>query len=151
VTRSLEVPLEALVRLADRRVILATSTDTPGPAAEDLRAAGVEVLRLGQETVDGGLLAEALAERGIGLVYSIAGPTVLHMLLRARMLQRIYLTTVLRILAGDAYATLASGELLDPPYDFRLAALYLDPHGPDGIEQLLQVYDRRDAQLVQTV
>jgi len=145
VTRSLKVPVEALVRLAGRRVILATVIEAPEPAAEDLRTAGIEVLRLGPKSVDAGRLAAALAERGMGLVYSIAGPAVLHMLLSARVLQRIYLTTVLRILAGEAYASLAQGSVLDPPYDFRLAALYLDRHGPDGVEQLLQVYDRREA------
>jgi riboflavin biosynthesis pyrimidine reductase len=145
-----QIPSEvskALDRLAERRFIVATVGDISIPAAtaQDLRTAGAEVLRLGKKSVEGGLLAAALAERGIGLVYSIAGPAVLHMLLSAGVLQRIYLTTVLRILAGDAYATLASGKLLDPPFDLRLTALYLDPRGPDGVEQLLQVYDRREA------
>jgi fumarate hydratase class II len=66
---------------------LATSNNAPEPAAEDLRAAGAEVLRLGQGSVEGVLLAAALVEHGFGLVYSIAGPTVLHMLLSAGLLQ----------------------------------------------------------------
>jgi hypothetical protein len=70
---------------------------------------------------------------------------VLHLLLRSRVLHRLYLTTVTRVLGGDDYATLVLGERLAPPYDFALSALYLDAQGPDGVEQLMQVYDRRDA------
>jgi hypothetical protein len=65
------------------------------------------------------------------------------MLLRARLLHRFYLTTVLRILAGDGFATVARGPVLDPSCDFRLTALCLDRHGPDGVEQIFQVYDAR--------
>jgi riboflavin biosynthesis pyrimidine reductase len=145
VTRSADVPVEALDRLTDRRLILATVDEAQARNVALLENAGAEVLRLGTDDVDGRRLVQALGEQGLQLVYSIAGPSVLHMLLRAGLLRRFYLTTVMRILAGDAFATVARGPVLDPPCDFRLAALYLDRHGPDGVEQLFQVYDRREA------
>jgi hypothetical protein len=128
----------------DRRLILATVREAGARVAAVLEGVGAEVLRLGHGDVDGVRLVEALGKRGLRLVYSIAGPAVLHMLISRRVLRRIYLTTVMRVLAGDSFATLARGALLEPPYDFRLAALYLDRHGPDGVEQLFQVYDRRE-------
>ena len=67
----------------------------------------------------------------------------MHTLLEARVLRRLYLTTVLRVLGGKHYATMARGEQLDAPYDFELAALYLGEMGPDGVQQLLQVFDHR--------
>lgn len=142
VSRTLELPLRALERLADRRVIVATVDGAGSEAAAVLQTAGAEVLRLGGDSVGGRALDQALAERDLRLVYSIAGPEVLHTLLSAGVLQRIYITTVLRVLSGNDYATLIEGPTLEPPYDFRLAALYLDRHGPDGVEQLLQVFDR---------
>jgi hypothetical protein len=79
------------------------------------------------------------------LIYSTAGPAVLHLLLQSRVLERLYMTTVTRILGGVDYATLVLGDRLRPPYDFTLSAMYLDVQGPDGVDQLMQVYDRRDA------
>ena len=85
----------------------------------------------------------ALAERDLRLLYSLAGPSVLHTLLAARVLRRLNMTTVLPVLGGEDYATIARGPHLDPAYDFRLAVLYLDPDGPDGVQQLLQVFVNR--------
>ena len=77
------------------------------------------------------------------LVFCI-GYETLHTLLEAKVLRRLYLTTVLRVISGEHYATMAKGKRLDIPYDFELAALYLDEKGPDGVQQLLQVFDLRD-------
>jgi hypothetical protein len=56
-------------------------------------------------------------------------------------------------LAAPADAIIVSGRYVrqldegkaqsSPPFDFELAALYLDHHGPGGVQQLLQVFDRR--------
>jgi riboflavin biosynthesis pyrimidine reductase len=145
VTRSLDLPVPVLERLATaRQVIIATDNEAPEAACAVAQRAGAEVLRLGERSIDGQRLISALTDRQLRLIYSTAGPAVLHLLLRARVLQRLYLTTVTRILGGVDYATLVLGERLAPPFDFTLAALYLDAHGPNGIEQLMQVYDRKD-------
>lgn len=140
-TRSLDLPPDAIRRLAGRRVIVATVSEAAPGAVSALREGNVEVILAGSDAVDGIRLASALVDRGIRLAYSIAGPEVLHTLLQSRVLQRLYLTTVTRILSGEDYATLVRGEKLAPPYDFRLSALYLDHAGPDGVDQLMQVYD----------
>lgn len=141
ITDTLDLPVEILLRDSPRPVIVATSDAAGAGPAGRFSGGGVETIRAGRNRVEGGALVSALAERELNLVYSIAGPAILHMLLAARVLRRLYLTTVLRVLGGEDYATIARGSRLAPPYDFRLAALYLDPGGPDGVEQLLQVYD----------
>lgn len=145
VTRSLDLPVPVLERLATaRQLFIATVNEAPEAACAVAQSAGAEVLRLGERSVDGQRLISALTERELRLIYSIAGPAVLHLLLRSRVLQRLYLTTVTRILGGVNYATLVLGERLSPPYDFTLTAMYLDAKGPDGVDQLMQVYDRQD-------
>lgn len=144
VSRSLDLPPEVLDMLvARRRVIVAGVAAAPAQRAKALEAAGVEVLRLGDQAVDAQRLIHALAERGLRLIYSTAGPEVLHMLLRSRVLDRLYLTTVARILAGTDFATLVHGPELEPAFDFELSALFLDAVGVQGVAQLLQVFDRR--------
>jgi len=143
-SNSLDLPFDVLGSRRSRPVLVATSDAADGERARRLAQAGVEVIRVGGRKVDGGRLIAALAKRDLRLLYSVAGPAVLHTLLAARILRRLYMTTVLRILGGEDYATLARGPHLDPAYDFRLAALYLDPDGPDGVQQLLQVFDCRD-------
>jgi riboflavin biosynthesis pyrimidine reductase len=144
VTNDVDVPVEALLRDQPRTVIVATSDAAGAEPPQGLAGGRVELVRAGRDRVEGGALVAALAERDLKLVYSIAGPGVLHTLLAARVLHRLYLTTVLRVLGGEEYATIARGPRLSPPCDFRLAGLYLDPGGPGGVEQLLQVFEHRD-------
>jgi riboflavin biosynthesis pyrimidine reductase len=143
ISNSLELPQAQLSRQQDRSMIVVTSEASPQARARRLRADGVIVVRAGKSRVEGEALVAALRQLKLHLVYSIAGPEVMHTLLEAGVLQRLYLTTVLRVLSGTGYATMARGALLDPACDFELAALYLDNQGPEGIQQLLQVFDRR--------
>jgi riboflavin biosynthesis pyrimidine reductase len=146
VTRSLDLPGQVLARLAEaHQLIVATVDDAPQAALQAVEDAGAGVLRLGEGEVEGRQLVTALTQRGLRLLYSTAGPAVLHLLLQSRVLDRLYMTTVTRILGGIDFATLVLGDRLRPPYDFTLAALYLDSQGPDGVDQLMQVFDRRDA------
>ena len=59
---------------------------------------------------------DVLAEQGYRTVYSAAGPRILHMLLAADVLDRLYLTTVPRVLGGDPFAAIVDGPLLDRPW-----------------------------------
>lgn len=141
-SRTLDMPEAGLARLDGREMLVVTTEKARAQDMRRFQARGVEVVTLGEDRVDGSSLVAFLAQRGLRLVYSIAGPQVMHTLLAANVLQRIYLTTALRFLAGTDYATVSQGPLFNPPVDFRLQALYLDSQGPDGVEQLLQVYDR---------
>ena len=144
VSNSLDLPLDVLSRRGQRRIIVATSRDADSKSAHRLARHDVEIVEAGNTRVDGKQLVGALKKRQLLLVYSLAGPAVMHTLLEAKVLRRLYLTTVLRVISGEHYATMAKGKRLDIPYDFELAALYLDEKGPDGVQQLLQVFDLRD-------
>jgi riboflavin biosynthesis pyrimidine reductase len=142
ITRTLDLPERALDRLADRKLLIAAGEVVSGKRAL-FEAKGIEVLAFDSKRVDGMALIERLSQKGYRLIYSIAGPEVMHTLLAAGVLWRIYLTTVTRVLGGEEYATLARGPKLEPVRDFELSSLYLDRYGPDEVEQLLQVYTRK--------
>lgn len=143
ISNSLNLPDGLATHLRARPVYVATRRGADTQAIERLVDQGIEVLQVGDEGVNGGELVEALKRRGLRLIYSIAGPHVMHTLLSAGVLNRLYLTTVLRVISGRDYATFAKGPELDPAYDFSLSAMYLDPHGPNGVQQMLQVFDAR--------
>lgn len=64
--------------------------------------------------------------RGYRTLYSIAGPEVLHTLLAAGRIDRLYLTFALRLIAGHDYDTLTRGHVLAPPLAWRLHELYFE-------------------------
>ncbi len=142
-SRSLDLPLAVLSQLRlERRIVVITTESADVCAAGELAEAGMEIVKTGSDDVDATALVSVLAAREIRLVYSIAGPEILHSLLAAGFLDRLYLTTVLRAVGGVRHASLLQGRQLDTPTDFLLAALYLDDHGPGGVQQLMYVLDR---------
>ncbi len=139
---SLELPIEPLERARrQRRVLVLTRRGASTRHRRALAAAEVEVLDIAGREQAVGLLA-ALAGRDLRYVYAVAGPGVLRTLVAADRLNRLYLTTVFRLLGGDAIATLLRGDALQPPTRFRLREAYLD-QSPDVSEppQLMQVFD----------
>jgi hypothetical protein len=58
------------------------------------------------------------------------------------VLNRLYLTYANRLLGGQEYASIIEGRSFSPAVDMTLSALYLDPHGLDGLGQLFAVYDK---------
>lgn len=145
VSHSLNLPEGLATHLRARPVYVATGRRADPHRVARLQDAGVVVLKVGDAQVDGAELIAALKAEGLRLIYSIAGPRVMHTLLVAGVLDRLYLTTVLRVLSGEDFATFAKGPKLAAAADFELTSLYLDPHGPGAGGQLLQVYDAVDA------
>jgi riboflavin biosynthesis pyrimidine reductase len=91
--------------------------------------------------VDGAELVASLAALGYTGIYAIAGPDVLHTLLKARVLNRLYLTMTHQLLAGDRFDTLTRGGSLDPAMNMRLISLYLDRHAPAGASQWFSAFE----------
>lgn len=144
---SLDLPLSQLRALKHRRVYVATgSKDTVrASTVRDIEQCGARMLYSGDAgKVEGKQLVELLVEEGFRNIYSIAGPGVLETLLRARVLDRIYLTQVHRLIGGVSFDTLFEGHLLDPPADFNLHALYYDSHGGDNCGQIFGIYELTD-------
>lgn len=144
---SLDLPLGQLRALQHRRVYVATGAkDTTRPdTVRAIEACGARMLYSGDASkVEGRRLVELLVEEGFRNIYSIAGPGVLETLIRARVLDRIYLTQVHRLIGGKSFDTLFEGYSLMPPADFSLHTLYYDKHGGDSCGQLFGIYELID-------
>ena len=140
---SLDLPLEELYLSLHRPVYVATGACADAEAVGRIEQAGAKVLIAGEgKYVEGGRLVSQLAEAGFESIYSVAGPGVLETLLKASVLDRIYLTQVHRMLGGASYDTLLEGNLLRPPADFSLHALYYDANTGGGCSQMFGIYTR---------
>lgn len=139
---SLDLPIETLCESLNRPVYVATGAQADRERVDRIRACGATVLFAGeQREVEGRRLVEALAAEGFCSIYSVAGTGVLETLVRAGVLNRLYLTQVHRLLGGEPYFTLLEGDLLDPPADFVLQALYYDQGDDNSCSQFFSVYD----------
>jgi riboflavin biosynthesis pyrimidine reductase len=140
---SLDLPLQSLCEAIDRPVYVATGDNPDIGTVNKIQAAGVKVLQLGNgdNRVDGNKLVEALGAKGFCSLYSIAGPGVFETLIKARVLDRLYLTQVHRLIGGESFDTLLEGDLVDPPAGFNMQALYYDRHVGNEAAQLFGVYD----------
>lgn len=139
VSASLDFPIPR--GLAERTVLVFTvETADPNRVRELERSA--EVIVAGKTSVNGEKMIAALAARGYRTIYNATGPKVMHLLLKASVLNRLYLTHANRILGGEPFSSIVEGALLQPAADFRLQALYLDAEGVEGLGQVFGVYDR---------
>lgn len=120
---SLDLPLPGPA--VGGRLIVLAGADAPSARVRRLRAAGVEVRLATGARVRGVDVRELARRRGYRTVYSAAGPQVLHTLVAARVLGRLYLTLALRLVGGADFDTLLHGGVLSPAADFRLLELHL--------------------------
>jgi riboflavin biosynthesis pyrimidine reductase len=139
---SLDLPMPALAPYRQRRISVVTGDRIDDEKAGMLDAAGIRVIRAGTDgQVDGKLMLERLAELGYTSIYAVAGPAVFHTLLRADILDRLYLTITFQLLGGENFDSLTRGPLLEPVRNLQMRELYFDPWAPDGAGQLFGVYE----------
>jgi riboflavin biosynthesis pyrimidine reductase len=142
VSHSLDFPVPYALRRQERRVVVVTDRRADPARVARIESQLSEVVVAGEQSVQGSQFVDALAERGYGTIYSAAGPRILHMLLADGVLDRLYLTTVPRLLGGDPFASIVDGPLLEPATDMTLRTLYHDTAGVDGLGQLFACYER---------
>jgi riboflavin biosynthesis pyrimidine reductase len=143
-SRSLAISLESLKPYQNRRIIVFTGRQAEAVRIARLREQGVEVITAGADrTVDGAELIATLAGMGYASIYAIAGPEVLHTLLKARVLNRLYLTTTHQLLGGEHFDTITRGVGFDPALDMQLLSLYLDRYAPSGASQWFSMFELR--------
>ena len=141
---TLDLPFKELKAALNRQLYVATGKQVDAEAAQKVERSGARLLYTGDgKEVDGKRLVEQLVGQGFRNIYSIAGPAVLETLIRAKVLDRIYLTQAHRALGGEAYDTLLEGPLLQPPADFRLQALYYDNRDDEGCDQFFGIYETK--------
>lgn len=142
ISRSLDFQVPPNLAEAGRALLVFTTQDADPQRIRTLEDQSATVILAGEQSVSGALLAQAAHERGYHWVYSAAGPKILHLLLSGGALDRLYLTFANRILGGSPFASIVEGPLLQPPADFILQSMYLDPHALDGLGQLFASYTR---------
>ncbi|AGA32836.1 5-amino-6-(5-phosphoribosylamino)uracil reductase - like protein [Thioalkalivibrio nitratireducens DSM 14787] len=143
-SRSLDPNLAERCSLLERPVYFALGRKADLGNREAVETTGVRILIAGDgEHVEGKPLIDALGREGFRRIYSMAGPRVLHALLKDRVLHRIYLTHFHRLLGGQSFDTLLEGLALDPPAAFIPHTLYYDTLGSDGVGQFFASYDIR--------
>jgi riboflavin biosynthesis pyrimidine reductase len=142
ISASLAFPIPQVLHAGGRRVVVFT-TGSPDPErVAEIEAQAGRVIVAGDSSVDGAAMLGHLNQLGYTTVYSAAGPKVLHLLLSAGVLDRLYLTYANRILGSDLFATIVDGPSFVPAVDFKIGRVYLDQAGLDGLGQLFVVYDR---------
>jgi len=128
VSRSLDLPLSALQHFSDRRILIVTVATAPAERMNGLRAAGYELLLLGEQRVDGAQLRAELVRRQFRSVYLIAGSELHATMIAAKAVDRLFLTTRLTLLGGIDFHTLLSGAL-PAPTQMQLLSLCFDASG----------------------
>ena len=141
ISSSLRFPIPDVLTSGGRKVVVFTTADPDPERVAEIEARAGRVYVAGEQSVDGACMAGIMKELGYRSVYSATGPKVLHLLLEARVLYRLYMTYASRLLGGAPFATIVDGILLSPAVDLRIEQVYLDPAAPDGLGQLFVVYD----------
>lgn len=141
---SLDIPLDALSGYADREVFVITGGQADTEKLDRIKSEShAEVIVCGdQYHVDASSLPQQFLRLGYAKVYAIAGPAVLHTLVRGRALDRLYLTTAHCLVGGVRFDTISIGAILDPAYPLPLLAMYYDRAAPLGSGQTMAVYGR---------
>jgi len=142
ISASLDFPIPDALTVGGRRVLIFTIRQADPQRMRKLEAhAGVQLIVAGETSVAGDRLVQAMAELGYRTIYSATGPKVLHLLLAASVLDRLYLTLAGRLLGGQPFSTIVEGPLLVPPAGMALSTAVFDPSGLDGLGQLFLSYD----------
>ena len=127
VSASLDIPLSALQSLEGRKIYIITVKSADEHRKQTLKDMGAQVLVTAGDKVDGMAIKTQLIEHGYRSAYMIAGPAVHQTLLAAGVLNRLFLTTHLSLLAHDDFHTLLQGDM--QPVALSLRSLYLDNIG----------------------
>jgi len=141
-SHSLEFPLPDILTERGRRFIVFTTGNPDPQRIKEIEAKAGRVYVVGEQAVDGRIMMKQLQASGYQTVYSAAGPKVLHTLLAANVLDRLYITVTNRLLGGTKIATIVDGPLLSPPSSLQISSIYLDQDGQDDLSQLFLSFDR---------
>lgn len=141
ISGSLNFPIPDMLTKQGRSVYIFTIKEADPDRIKELERQAGKVIVAGANSVDGRQLLNGLAEHNYRVIYNSTGPKVLHLLLAAESLDRLYITIAGRILGGQPFSSVVEGNLFDPALDFQLHSLYYDPHALDGLGQVLSSYD----------
>ncbi|MEM7333249.1 MAG: dihydrofolate reductase family protein [Chloroflexota bacterium] len=141
ISGSLNFPVPKILTAAGRKLLIFTTSTAPHKQLNRLRQETDHLYITGEQSVDGQQLVNQLKELGYQAIYNATGPKVMHLLLKANVVNRLYLTYAHRLLGGNPFASIVEGELLETAVTAQLNALYLDTAFEDNFSQLFASYD----------
>lgn len=141
ISGSLNFPIPETLTANGRKVVIFTTAQADAQKRTSLTEQAGQVFIAGEEKVNGRKLIKQLHQLGYNVIYSGTGPKVHHLLLEAKVLDRLYLTFAGRLLGANPFSTIVEGALLQPAIDMKLNTLYYDPLGLDGVGQLFASYN----------
>ena len=145
ISRSLDFSIPPVITSEARKAILITTKEAADKGADrlsmDLGSRLSRVIIAGDHSLDVKNMRDQLAGLGYNVIYSAAGPRILHLLASGGVLDRLYFTLAHRLLGGETYASLLAGSLLDPAIGMRINQILLDPYALDRAGQLFLSYD----------
>jgi len=136
-SNSLDIPVSTLKKLTDRRVLICTGQQADSERVAELEAAGASLFVLDSERVSGADVKALLLAEAYRSAYLIAGPKVHQTMIADKVLNYLFLTTRLRLIAGNHFDTILSDEI-GGAVDLQLRSLYLDQN--DTTAQLFALY-----------
>lgn len=142
ISGGLDFPIPSFLTQSGRKVIVITHAAADHARRHILEGEAGHVITAGESAVSGRQAIDALGALGYRTIYMATGPHVHHLLLADGVLDRLYTTTVHRLLGGQPFSSLVEGDLLEPPADLRLNSLYFDPHALGGLGQHFTCYAR---------
>jgi riboflavin biosynthesis pyrimidine reductase len=141
ISGSLRFPVPDILSAGDRKVLVFTTDDADSERIAQIKSRAVQVIRCGQNGVDGYEMARNMAALGYQSVFNSTGPKVQHLLLEGKVLDRLYLTYANKLLGGDPYSSIVEGPLLTPETNLHINTIYYDSFALDGLGQLFLSYD----------
>jgi riboflavin biosynthesis pyrimidine reductase len=141
---SLAIPMDAFDPYRDRRLLIFTGADAPQDKVDSFNDNGIEVVRAGAGlAVEGHAMLADLGKRNYRSIYAVAGPAVFNTLVKAGVLDRLYLTITHQLISGEDIDTMTRGPSLTPPFGMQMVSLYQDSHAPAGSGQWFCTFEPR--------
>ena len=141
ISGSLNFPIPELLTANGRKVVVFTTSKAPVDRVKAIEGQAGQVMVAGETAVDGRILVEKAAQLGYRTIYNATGPKVMHLLLAAGVVDRLYITIANRILGGAPFSSIVEGGLLETAVDFTLNSVYFDPVALNGLGQLYLSYN----------
>ena len=133
ISGSLDFPWHHSLDQHDQKVHLATAAEAIPERIKYWQEKGIEPLHFGQgRLVDVDPLMSFLQQQAYRSVYLVAGPELLHDLLRRHYVQRYFTTISHQLLAGSHFKTVLDGAELEEHGALDLRGLFYMP--PDETE-----------------
>jgi len=137
---SLDFPIHPSLKENNQTVYIATGQLADKNKIKQWQDQGFEVLITGNKMVEGKPLIDALCKKELKHFYLIAGPKMLHTMIKDQQLSKLYLSHSHQLLGGELFNTILDGDILNTP-KLALSSLFYDDGSENGHGQFFSSYN----------